>query len=108
MTKVSGRDLGNKRFQLRTSISSHGPLHKAEVASADHGQFAREPLLTLDPLNGRQPIIVLIACILELTSGACGATATLDKHLVSAFGIGASGKGTKKAAASIGRTEQDG
>ena len=95
MTEVSGCALGDKRFQLRASISSHGPLHKTEVASADHGQFAREPLLTLDPLNGRQPVIVLIACIPELTSRACGATAALDKHLVSTLGIGTSGKGTK-------------
>lgn len=88
MVEIGGCDLGNEGFEFGASISGYGPLDKAEVASTDHSQFARKPLLLLDPFNGRQPIIVL-------------------QNLVATLGIGNGEEGTEQSSPPIGRTNQD-
>lgn len=68
MVEVRGGDLRHHRLQFRPGICCHRPLDEAQVTGTHSRQFARKPLLLLDPGSGGQSIVMLIASVAKLAS----------------------------------------
>src|ERR1051326_3876658 len=101
MVEIRAGDLWYHRLQFWPGVGGHGPLDKAKVTGAEDGQFARKPLLLLDPCYGGQSVIVLIAAQAKLASRARGATATLNEHLVAPFDKRVSGQSAENASPAV-------
>ncbi len=106
MVEIGSRHLGEQRFEFGSGVGGHSPLDKAEITGAQRGKLAREPGLLLDPRDGGQPVVVLVAAVAKLASRPGGAAAALDQHLVAALGVGQRHHAPDKATPAIRGADQ--
>ena len=96
------------RDQLRRRVHGQRPLHEPEVARAVGGQPSVEPALLAQPGDGVLPVRDLVAHRLELPAGPEGAAATLQQHVVAAFGQDLRAQQAERAAAAVRTADQHG
>ena len=88
LREVVRADVQHHRLQLGRRVERQGPLRVAEVAGAERGEPAVEPLLLAQPDDGVLPVVLLVHDGAELTAGAEGAAHALQHHRVAALGVG--------------------